>query len=178
VRSTPFRTAPIVALLALAGCGALPPATGPETGADVRVEVNSDADSAHVIAVGVAPAGHRGLAVELANGTVREYPDARGIEEIPERVLPRAVALRPVGDAVETRTHRFSGVQGASATFEDVRRNATVYYSVAHQSGPEPLRTTGRLTCGPQATLTEVTLRINVEGSVAVGNDCALDSSQ
>lgn len=145
-------------------------------GSDVRVEVTNDHDRAYVITVGVAPAGHTGLAVEFVNGTVREFPEAAGIEDIPDVVIPRVVSLRPIGDSVETRIYRWDGPVGATATFENVSRNATVFYSIAYPSGSEPMRTLGRLTCGPEAELTTVTLQVDSAGAILASNECSVAS--
>jgi hypothetical protein len=144
-------------------------------GSDVRVHVVDDHADASVVTVSAAPAGHKGLAVELVNSTVLEYPDARDIEDIPETVVPRTVSLRPIGDGVESRTYRWNGTQNTTALFENVPRNTMVFYSVGKPTGNEPMQMLGRLTCGPETTLTEVTIRINVDGSIAAGNNCQID---
>lgn len=163
----------LVALVALAGCTA-PPTSG-DSGSDVVVEVANDSDEDVVITVGAAPPGHQGLAVEFVNGTVREYPDASGIGDLPEAVVPRVVSLRPVGDDVEVRIYRWEGSQGATATFEDVPRNATIFYSVASPTGTEPMRTLGTLGCSEAATLVDVSLRVTQDGSIAASSNCRVE---
>ncbi|MFC7176566.1 hypothetical protein [Halosegnis marinus] len=164
----------LVVLLA-AGCTA-PGGTPTETAgptSDVTVSVaNEDPATPVVITVGVAPPGHAGLAVEFANGTVREFPDATGIDDVPSEVLPRAVSLRPYGDDVQTRVYRFDAAASASAVFEDVPRNATVYHSVAFGSGDAPLGTSGRLECGPTALFDTVDVTVYNDSVVSVGNGC------
>ncbi|MFC7166629.1 hypothetical protein [Halospeciosus flavus] len=166
-----------VCLVLLAGCAGVAPPTDRDdpTGNDVRVSVSSDADRAYVLTVGVAPANHTGFAVELANGTVREYPDVANVEALPDAVVSRTVSVRPFGDAVQTRTFRWDGPQGATVVFRDVPRNATVYYSVGYPRGDEPMRTVGLLTCGPAATMADVSIRVDAEGYISVGNHCLSD---
>ncbi|MGB9963429.1 hypothetical protein [Halobacterium hubeiense] len=166
----------LAVVLLLGGCTA-PPAGGTpgDSWSDVRVHVVDDHPDPTVVTVGAAPPGHAGLAVEFANGTVREFPDARGIEDLPDAVVPRTVSLRPIGEGVETRTYRWSGTQSATAVFEDVPRNASVFYSVAAPDGDEPLRTLGRLGCGPEAVFTDATVRVDASGAIAVSSDCRVD---
>ncbi len=176
MRSTVPARVVLAVFLVVSGRAGLPPTDAPETGSDVRAEVTSDHDRASVVTVGVAPAGHAGLTVEFVNGTVTEYPDAASIEDLPESVVPRVVSLRPSGESVQTRIYRWDGPQGATATFSNVSRNATVFYSIAYPTGDEPMRTLGRLTCGPDAELTTVELRINAGGDLFASNTCSQPS--
>lgn len=163
----------LAAVLLSAGCVAAPSATPtPAPGSDVRVDVSSDHDAAYVITVGVASADHAGLAIEFADGTVREFPDARSFEDLPSVSVSRAVSVRPFGDDVQTRRYRWDGPQGASAAFDDAPPNATVFYAVAAPAGAEPMRTFGRATCGLEASLTTVGIRIAPDGSVGVATEC------
>lgn len=174
MRRNRSRSLLLACLVLLAGCGLMPPTAdnGPRT--DVRVVVGNDHDRPYVVTVGAAPAGHRGFAVELHNGTVREYPDASGLNDLPDMTVSRAVSIRPIGDTVQTRTYRFDAdaSQQFVATFEDVPRDVAVYFSVASPAGDEPLHSFGSVTCGAQAEPVEMAVRIDASGSVTSSSHC------
>lgn len=164
----------LACLVLLAGCGLAPPTADDRPRTDVRVVVANDHDQPYVVTVGAAPAGHRGFAVELLNGTVKEYPQASGLNDLPDATVSRAVSIRPIGDTVQTRTYRFDAdtSQQFVATFENVPRDVAVYFSVASPAGDEPLRSFGSVTCGARAQPVEMAVRIDASGSVTSSSHC------
>lgn len=155
----------------LAGC---PLDTSPDEvqRTNLTVEVSNDDERQYVISLGLAPAGHEGLAIELPDGTVETYPELRSIEEIREEDLLRGVSLRPVGDDVQTRILRWDTPQEESIQFENVSLGATLFYSVARPSESLPMQTFGTMTCGPETSFEGMGLWINADGVVATTNDC------
>lgn len=159
-------------LAVLAGCASAPTADPAPTGTTAHADVSSDYDRPLVITVTATPPNNAGFAVEFVNGSVREYPNAADVAGIPDAVVPRAVSIRPIGEGVETRIYRITGGFSKTAVVENIQPESVVFVSVAAQSGEAPLKTTGSLTCGSDATLTNVTVRVNADGSVALGNNC------
>lgn len=170
----PRRSVVLAGVALLSGCSdVVAPTETPEPGTDVTIDVSSEDDEANVVTVGAAPPGHRGLEVEFADGSVEEYPDADGIEDLPSGVIPQTVSLRPFGDDVQSQVYRWSGPDAASVTFERVPKDAVVFYTVARPTGDRPLKSMGRLTCGEGNDMVAVSVDVNPDGSVVATNECA-----
>lgn len=170
------RTVILAGIVLTSGCSEVLESTPTQTqkpGTDVTVEVSSEDDEPNVITVGAAPPGHRGLEVEREDGTVDQYPDADGIEDLPPGVVPRVVSLRPYGDETQYQVYRWSGPDSDTVTFEHVPDDAVVFYTVSRPTVDRPLKSMGRLTCGEDGDITGVTVQVNADGSVVATNDCA-----
>lgn len=163
--------------LTLAGClsvGGAPPTAVPGPTQNVTLEVSNEATVTHQFTVSVVAGDFEGIEVTYRNGSLREFPDADALADVPNEALDGAVLLRPMAADAVVRVHRLTPGSGVASTVGAVPRNATVLYAVSIPSKRDSLRGVGVVTCGDAEAL-HLVVRVNAEGAVEVHTTCRDD---
>ncbi|WP_372910400.1 hypothetical protein [Salinigranum sp.] len=161
----------LLGLCLLAACLAVPVDDGPARDRTASYSVSNAADGTFLVTVSFASTVD-GFEVAFSNDSTRRYPDASSLDEVPRSVVSRATRVVPLGDDVQTFSHRLGPGEGVGNTVESLSRGAVTVYTVATLDGAEPMRASGVDTCGSSATESTLDLRISSDGSIDAALTC------
>jgi len=160
-----------VVLVLAAGCVGVPepPAS---TERDASFSATNDGNETAVVTVSVVSGQPVGYRVTDAGNVTRTYRNATTVDDLPPRAVATAVSLVPIGEDVRTERYTLRVGEGVGTTFDSVGRNVTLVTVVAYPENPEPMRTIGVGSCGPDATLTAVEILIQQGGLIHESVSC------
>lgn len=168
----------VVLALLFAGCltapadGPAPAPADPPHDRTASYTVSNEDTRTYAVTLSFAPSID-GLAVTFSNGSTAQYPDVSSLDELPQSTVSRAVRVVPLGDDVQTFTHRLSPGTGVGNTVSSLPRDAVLVYTIATPGQAEPMRSVGVDTCGTGTTESTHDIRIDSSQSVGVGTTCS-----
>jgi hypothetical protein len=133
--------------------------------------VSNEDTRAYAVTLSFAPSID-GLAVTFSNGSTVQYPDVSSLDELPQPTVSRAVRVVPLGDDVQTFTHRLPPGTGVGNTVGSLPRSAVLVYTIVTPGETEPMRSVGVDRCGTGTTESTHDIRIDSSQSIGVGTTC------